>query len=52
MTPTFAKVNPLRKLPALREIDVKTGEAFCMGESNAIMKYLIRTNDTPDWLFP
>ncbi|KAG9487424.1 hypothetical protein GDO78_007330 [Eleutherodactylus coqui] len=46
LTEEFGKVNPSRKVPALKDGD------FTMGESNAIILYLVRKFKTPDHWYP
>uniref|UniRef100_A0A8C6T1W9 glutathione transferase n=1 Tax=Neogobius melanostomus TaxID=47308 RepID=A0A8C6T1W9_9GOBI len=45
-TEEFGKVNPLRKVPALKDGD------FCMGESIPMMEYMAEKFNTPDHWFP
>uniref|UniRef100_A0A8C6WJM9 glutathione transferase n=1 Tax=Neogobius melanostomus TaxID=47308 RepID=A0A8C6WJM9_9GOBI len=45
-TEKFRKVNPLRKVPALKDGD------FCMGESIPMMEYMAEKFNTPDHWFP
>lgn len=45
-TEEFAKVNPLRRVPALRDGD------FCMGDSIAMMQYMAEKFQTPDHWYP
>ncbi|CAL1583325.1 unnamed protein product [Knipowitschia caucasica] len=42
----FGKVNPIRKVPALRDGD------FSMGESIAMMQYMVEKFKTPDHWYP
>ncbi|XP_028999952.1 glutathione S-transferase theta-1b [Betta splendens] len=42
----FGKINPLRKVPALRDGD------FCLAESVAILIYLAEKFQTPDYWYP
>ncbi|KAK7929802.1 hypothetical protein WMY93_006197 [Mugilogobius chulae] len=45
-TEEFGKINPIRKVPALKDGD------FCMGESVAMMQYMAEKFKTPDHWFP
>ncbi|XP_026784929.2 glutathione S-transferase theta-1b [Pangasianodon hypophthalmus] len=42
----FGKINVMRKVPALRDGD------FCLGESVAIMQYMVEKYGTPDHWYP
>ncbi|XP_026989358.1 glutathione S-transferase theta-1b [Tachysurus fulvidraco] len=42
----FGKINVMRKVPAIRDGD------FCLGESIAIMQYLVEKYGTPDHWYP
>ncbi|XP_072001304.1 glutathione S-transferase theta-1-like [Engystomops pustulosus] len=46
MSDDFGKVNPLRKVPALKDGD------FTMGESTAMLQYLAQKYKTPDHWYP
>uniref|UniRef100_A0A8D0HE62 glutathione transferase n=1 Tax=Sphenodon punctatus TaxID=8508 RepID=A0A8D0HE62_SPHPU len=46
MSEEFGKVNPLRKVPALKD------EAFTLAENTAILLYLSRKFNTPDHWYP
>ena len=48
----YAKINPLKQIPAIEEIDVKTGESWSLGESHAIMRYLAATRNVPENFYP
>ncbi|XP_072319146.1 glutathione S-transferase theta-1b [Eucyclogobius newberryi] len=45
-TEEFGKVNPIRKVPALKDGD------FSMGESIAMMQYMVEKFKTPDHWYP
>ncbi|XP_060791623.1 glutathione S-transferase theta-1b [Neoarius graeffei] len=45
-TEEFGKVNPIRKVPAIRDGN------FCLGESIAILQYLVEKYGTPDHWYP
>lgn len=45
-TEEFGKINPIRKVPALKDGD------FCMGESIAILLYMAGKYKTPDFWYP
>ncbi|KAK7929803.1 hypothetical protein WMY93_006198 [Mugilogobius chulae] len=45
-TEEFGKINPIRKVPALKDGD------FCMGESVAMLQYMAERFKTPDHWFP
>ena len=41
----YSKINPMNKVPAISEVDAKTGEIlFSLGESHAIMRYLAQAH--------
>ncbi|CDW75323.1 glutathione s-transferase domain-containing protein [Stylonychia lemnae] len=50
--PEFKKINPIQQIPAIKEIDTQTGEEWTLGESHAILRYLINTRQLPDHWYP
>ena len=40
----FAKINPVKQVPAIQEVDTKSGKVvFTLTEHGAIMRYLAQT---------
>ena len=53
MTDEYAKINPQMKVPAIQEVDSRTGEVLLnLSESHAIMRYLARTRNVPEHWYP
>ena len=50
--PEFAKINPMKKIPAMQEIDERTGEVFNLAESHAILRYLACSRGCADHWYP
>ena len=49
----YGKVNPIKKVPAIQEIDARTGEVLLnLGESHAIMRYLATVYKVDDHWYP
>ena len=40
MSKEYAKINPAKQIPAMIEVDNKTGETFILSEHGTIMRYL------------
>ena len=51
-TPEFAKISPMKKVPAMSEIDTRTGEVFNLAESHTIMRYLANSRGITDPWYP
>ncbi|CDW75647.1 glutathione s-transferase domain-containing protein [Stylonychia lemnae] len=48
----FTAINPNMQVPAITEIDLKTGEQFNLFESHAILKYLAQSRNVADNWYP
>eukprot|EP00347_Sterkiella_histriomuscorum_P008931 403343194 len=48
----FKQVNPIAQVPAIKEIDLKTNEEWSLGESHAILRYLVATRNLPEHWYP
>ena len=49
----FAKVNPLKKIPVLQEVNTETGLIeFTLSESHAMMRYLADKNQVEEHWYP
>lgn len=48
----YKKINPNRMVPAITEINTKTGEQWNLFESHAILRYLATTRNVPDHWYP
>ena len=52
-TAEYGKVNPIHKVPAIQEVDTRTGEVMLnLGESHAIMRYLATVHKVDDHWYP
>ena len=55
MDDEFTKINPAQKVPAIQEVDTKTGKVLLnLGESHAILRYLAATRRSlvPEHWYP
>ena len=52
MKPEFAKINPAKQIPAMQEINERTGEVMTLSESHAILRYLARSRGCDDHWYP
>ncbi len=50
--PEFIKINPWKAVPALVEVDKKTGEEWALFESHAILRYICTTRKLADHWYP
>ena len=49
----FTKINPAEQVPAMQEVDAKTGETvFVLSESHTIMRYLHESRGCADHWYP
>ena len=48
----FAKINPAKQIPAMQEVNEKTGQVFTLSESHTIMRYLAVTREVADHWYP
>lgn len=50
---SFAKVNPLKKIPVLQEVNTDSGLIeFTLSESHAMMRYLADKNQVAEHWYP
>ena len=53
LEPEYVKINPLKKVPVLQEIDGKSGKVFLtLTESHTIMKYIATSRGLPEHWYP
>ena len=52
LTQEFAQINPNKQVPAMKEINTKTGEEWNLSESHAILRYLAQTRNVADHWYP
>ena len=48
----FEQINPVKQIPAMVEIDTKTGAQWRLAESCTIIKYLALTRKVADHWYP
>ena len=48
----YTKINPAKQIPAMQEIDERTGEVFNLAESHTILRYLADSHNVPDHWYP
>ena len=51
-TKEYTEMVPVQQIPAIKEIDLKTGEEWNLFESHAIMRYLAKSRNCPDHWYP
>jgi len=52
MKEPFITVNPAKQIPAMQEIDERTGQTLTLSESHAILRYLVRSRGLADHWYP
>ena len=52
MKQPFITINPAKQIPAMQEIDERTGQTLTLSESHAILRYLVRSRGLADHWYP